>query len=46
MRNYTEPELQRPIVRILFMVPVYAIDSWLSLKFKDYSLVFDLVRDT
>jgi len=44
-RNYTEPELQRPIVRILFMVPVYAIDSWLSLRFKDYALAFDLARD-
>jgi len=44
-RNYTKPQLQRYIVRIVLMVPIYAVDSWLSLRFKDYSLYFDLVRD-
>jgi len=44
-RNYTRPHLQRCIVRILFMVPIYSIDSFFSLLFKDYSLYFDLIRD-
>ena len=30
---YNEPRQQRYIVRILFMVPVYAIVSWLSYFF-------------
>jgi len=27
------------------MVPIYSIDSWLSLLFKDYGLYFDIARD-
>jgi hypothetical protein len=45
LRNYTQPKLQRHIVRILLMVPIYAIDSWLSLQYKEWSLYFDLARD-
>lgn len=45
LRHYTNKEFQRLIVRILLMVPIYAIDSWLSLRFHDYSIYFDLVRD-
>lgn len=26
-------------------VPIYAIDSWLSLRFREYSLYFDIARD-
>ncbi|KAL6061781.1 DUF300-domain-containing protein [Balamuthia mandrillaris] len=43
--HYTQPVLQKYIVRILFMVPIYAVDSWLSLRFASYALYFDLVRD-
>jgi len=46
MRNYTIPELQKYIVRILVMVPIYSIDSWLSLRFVKLSLYFDVIRDT
>jgi len=45
LRSYTQPKLQRHIVRILLMVPIYAIDSWLSLQYKEFSLYFDLARD-
>ncbi|XP_037669991.1 transmembrane protein 184A isoform X8 [Choloepus didactylus] len=31
LRSYTVPSEQRYIVRLLFLVPVYAFDSWLSL---------------
>ena len=27
------------------MVPIYAINSWLSLRFKDASIYLDLLRD-
>ncbi|KAN0022670.1 hypothetical protein ACTFIU_004871 [Dictyostelium citrinum] len=46
LRNYTNPELQKYIVRILIMVPIYSVDSWLSLRFIELSLYFDVVRDT
>ncbi|GAM17850.1 hypothetical protein SAMD00019534_010250, partial [Acytostelium subglobosum LB1] len=45
LRNYNCPILQRYIIRILIMVPVYSIDSWLSLLFVEYSLYFDFTRD-
>jgi hypothetical protein len=27
------------------MVPIYALMSWLSLRFYNYSIFFDVVRD-
>jgi len=48
LRYYTNPAEQRWIVRILFVVPVYAFESWLSLLFfsKDNLYVyFNAVRD-
>ncbi|XP_031559040.1 transmembrane protein 184B-like [Actinia tenebrosa] len=44
---YTNPSEQRWIVRILFIVPIYAFDSWLSLMFfeQSYYVYFDSIRD-
>ncbi|XP_037669992.1 transmembrane protein 184A isoform X9 [Choloepus didactylus] len=48
LRSYTVPSEQRYIVRLLFLVPVYAFDSWLSLLLlggHQYYVYFDSVRD-
>jgi len=48
LRYYTNPAEQRWIVRILFIVPIYGFDSWLSLLFfnnESYYVYFDTVRD-
>ncbi|BBN02809.1 organic solute transporter subunit alpha [Marchantia polymorpha subsp. ruderalis] len=45
LRNYTEPTYQRYTVRIVFMVPVYAAMSFLSLLMPDKSIYFDSFRD-
>ncbi|XP_016414983.1 transmembrane protein 184A-like isoform X1 [Sinocyclocheilus rhinocerous] len=48
LRSYTVPNEQRYIIRILFIVPIYAFDSWLSLLFisnAQYYVYFDSVRD-
>ncbi|KAJ8246113.1 hypothetical protein GJAV_G00263780 [Gymnothorax javanicus] len=48
LRSYTMPNEQRYIIRILFMVPIFAFDSWLSLLFisnDQYYVYFDSVRD-
>nr|XP_009305846.1 transmembrane protein 184B [Danio rerio] len=48
LRYYNTPNEQRHIVRILFIVPIYAFDSWLSLLFftnEEYYVYFDTVRD-
>lgn len=48
LRNYNCPNEQRWVIRILFYVPIYAFESWLSLLFlkhEDYYVYFDSVRD-
>ncbi|XP_023685750.1 transmembrane protein 184A-like isoform X1 [Paramormyrops kingsleyae] len=48
LRSYTVPNEQRYIIRILFIVPIYAFDSWLSLLFisnDQYYVYFDSIRD-
>jgi hypothetical protein len=43
--RYTQPAHQRYIIRILFMVPIYAICSWFSLVDRRFSLYLDTFRD-
>ncbi|XP_076290397.1 transmembrane endosomal protein isoform X2 [Lasioglossum baleicum] len=48
LRWYTNPTEQRWIVRILFIVPIYATHSWVSLVFfnsESYYVYFFTVRD-
>ncbi|KAK6927751.1 Organic solute transporter subunit alpha/Transmembrane protein 184 [Dillenia turbinata] len=43
--NYTEPTYQRFIVRIIFMVPVYALMSFLALILPDSAIYFNSIRE-
>ncbi|XP_019191138.1 PREDICTED: transmembrane protein 184A-like [Ipomoea nil] len=43
--NYTEPTYQRYIVRIVFMVPVYALASFLSLVMNKSAIYFNSLRE-
>ncbi|KAL3814589.1 hypothetical protein ACJIZ3_015857 [Penstemon smallii] len=43
--NYTEPTYQRFIVRIIFMVPVYALMSFLSLVLNKSAIYFNSIRE-
>lgn len=48
LRWYTNPQEQRWIVRILFIVPIYAIYSWISLLFfnsESVYIYFFTIRD-
>ena len=45
IQHYEQPSLQRYIVRILWLVPIYSVDSLLSLLYPNYSLVLDTLRD-
>ncbi|CAI0552051.1 unnamed protein product [Linum tenue] len=45
LQNYTEPTYQRYIVRIVFMVPVYALMSFLSLVLPESSIYFNSIRE-
>ena len=44
LENYRMPRLQRHVIRILFMVPIYAVDCWLALRFKDGTIYFEIGR--
>jgi len=45
LKYYTKPKLQLQIVRILFIVPIYALVSWLSLCFAPVRVYFETIRD-
>ncbi|KAA1085749.1 hypothetical protein PGT21_050057 [Puccinia graminis f. sp. tritici] len=45
LRNYRKPILQRFVVRILFMVPIYSISTLISLYSLDAAFFIDLIRD-
>ncbi|KAH6663498.1 organic solute transporter Ostalpha-domain-containing protein [Halenospora varia] len=44
-KNYRKPLLQRYVVRILLMVPIYSISSWSSILSMKAALFVDPVRD-
>ncbi|KAL1914928.1 uncharacterized protein VTP21DRAFT_7844 [Calcarisporiella thermophila] len=45
LKNYRKPMLQRFTVRILWMVPIYALSSWISLVSTNASFYMDAIRD-
>ncbi|KAF9571650.1 hypothetical protein EC968_000318 [Mortierella alpina] len=45
LKNYRKPLLQRFVVRILWMVPIFAISSWISLVSLDMAFYVDAFRD-
>lgn len=45
LANYNEPKTQMYVVRILWMVPIYSIESWLCLRYKDYAIYIETLRD-
>ncbi|KAF9002526.1 organic solute transporter Ostalpha-domain-containing protein [Cyathus striatus] len=45
LKNYRKPCLQREVIRIMIMVPVYAIASLISLFSVEAAFVIDAIRD-
>ena len=45
LTHWYMPEVQKYVVRILWMVPLYAVQSWLSLRFHGSRIYIDTVRD-
>lgn len=43
--NYSQPRFQRPVTRILLMVPIYAICSVTTIFVIDYSVYLSVLRD-
>ena len=45
LQHYNRPILQRQIVRIILIIPVYAVCSGLSLTFEHYAVYINTIRD-
>lgn len=45
LMHFGEPVLQRYMIRIMWMVPIYAVESWLSLRFKDEAIYIETARE-
>ncbi|GJJ76132.1 organic solute transporter subunit alpha [Entomortierella parvispora] len=45
LKNYRKPLLQRFVVRILWMVPIFALSSWVSLVSLNAAFYIDAFRD-
>ena len=43
--NYTTPHLQRHVIRILWMVPIYALNAWFALRFPSAAIYLDTMRE-
>lgn len=39
------PNVQRYVVRILWMCPIYAVESWLSLRFRHWAIYIESMRE-
>ena len=45
LKNYYQPNVQCYVVRILWMVPIYSIESWLCLRFHELAIYIETLRD-
>jgi len=45
LRNYERPHIQCYVVRILWMVPIYSVESWLCLRFHEHEVYIATLRD-
>ncbi|XP_017770808.1 PREDICTED: transmembrane protein 184C [Nicrophorus vespilloides] len=43
--HYNQPKLQKHIIRILWMVPIYAINAWIGLIYPENSIYMDCARE-
>ncbi|KAK9794030.1 hypothetical protein WJX73_006148 [Symbiochloris irregularis] len=45
LEYFSRPALQIHVIRILWMVPIYAVDSWLALRFKSTRIYCNTIRE-
>eukprot|EP00039_Didymoeca_costata_P017871 m.331203 g.331203 ORF g.331203 m.331203 type:complete len:396 (-) comp16672_c0_seq1:335-1522(-) len=45
LRHWANPALQTYVIRMLWMVPIYAINSWLALRFVGVGIYLNTVRE-
>jgi uncharacterized protein Usg len=45
LTHYSRPDLQRHIIRILWLVPIYSVDSFIALRFPKAAIYVDTLRE-
>jgi len=45
LSHYANPRIQRHAIRVIMMVPVYALESWLAMRFEDYASYIETARE-
>eukprot|EP00949_MAST-11_sp_MAST-11-sp1_P001749 g1749.t1 len=45
MRFFTRPDLQRFIIRIIWLIPIYSVESWFALRFDDLAIYMQAARE-
>ncbi|XP_054165911.1 transmembrane protein 184C-like [Oppia nitens] len=45
LSHYNKPYLQKYVIRILWMVPIYAMNSWLAMNFPKIAIYVDTLRE-
>lgn len=43
--NWRQPNIQKYIVRIIWMVPLYGVESWLALRFRTAAIYIETFRE-
>lgn len=46
LTHWYSPSIQKWLVRIIWMVPIYSIESWLALRFRDEALYIETMRES
>ena len=46
LTHWYSPSIQKWLVRIIWMVPIYSIESWLALRFRDKAIYIETVRES
>jgi hypothetical protein len=45
LTHYNMPHIQKYVVRIIWMIPIYSIESWFALRFKSASIYLETIRE-
>ena len=45
LSHWVQPAIQKYIVRIVWMIPLYSVESWLALRFRNLALYIETMRE-
>lgn len=45
LTHWYMPNVQKYVVRIIWMVPIYSVESWFSLRFREFALYIETIRE-